>query len=139
MIKVLVINFLWSTICAWIFRRRTGGWLFEWECNYLCKSKCVCKLQIWLHFFFRNLLLKTFSMWHLWRLNQLLLAADNLLFTILTVSNWWFVGTMESSYYARLRRRMITCNMQNVLNWLGNVQISQPSLVEIMFPKSIIQ
>ena len=33
----------------------------------------------------------------------------------------------------------ITCNMQNVLNWLGNVQIRQPSLVKIMFPKSIIQ
>ena len=34
-----------------------------------------------------------------------------------------------------LWKQRITCNMQNVLNWLGNVQISQPSLVEIMFPK----
>ena len=59
MIKALVINFLWSTICAWFFWRRTGGWLFEWESIYLCKSECICKLQIWLHFFFflRNLFL----------------------------------------------------------------------------------
>ena len=59
MIKALVINFLWSTICAWFFWRRTGGWLYEWECVYLCKSECICKLKIWLHFFFflRNLLL----------------------------------------------------------------------------------
>jgi len=32
-----------------------------------------------------------------------------------------------------LWKQEITCNMQNVFNWLENVQISQPSMVELIY------
>ena len=70
-IKALVINFLWSTICVWFVWRRTGSWLLicVWVWVYLCKSECICQLQIWLHFFFEKIIVD--EKWWFWRVGGL--------------------------------------------------------------------